>query len=952
VEPNESTKSRIGQLIGGRWTLEGVIGAGGMASVYSARDASGLTAAVKILHPEVSRSPELRARFARELEALQRIVHPGVVRILDHGLAQAETAYLAMELLEGETVAERLRRGEVPSVPELLGWIEELLAALGAVHRAGIVHRDLKPSNLFLTRQGQVKLLDFGVARFGTGMGTRMGTALGTVPYMAPEQAQGLTDLIDHRTDLFAVGAIMFWVLSGKRIHAADTDAELLTAIASTPARSLRSVRPELPSGIADVVDLALGFSRDARYPDALSMAADIQALRRGAEPPLATARLAAAGTETVATPARSPVSPTVPDEDPLIGQILAGRYRIDQLLGSGGMGSVYRAEHVHMRKAVAIKVLHREMTSLPEIVARFEREAIASARIVHPNVAGATDFGELDDGSFYLVLEFVEGRSLRELLDREKKLEPPRAREIARQIASALAAAHAAGVVHRDLKPDNVMLVAREGVAEWVKVLDFGIAKVTAEEIRDQPVLTQYGSVFGTPEYMSPEQALGQAVDHRADLYALGILLYEMLSGRTPFANDDLLQVLTRQMTAEPPPLPAEIPRELSALVMALLRKQPEDRIQTADEVEARLSGPAAASPVGPTLVDPEPPSGYGDTVLHLAAPAAGMPAVAAEAPTPSRSRALRELDRSARELFRALPELWEMGRGLMRRTRELAGRRVRVRGRTWPLWQLVALSGAVVGLVIAVMLVSPGAVRDRAASPSSSAEPPPSASRARPPDLTRLFELAARGDRAALGKLAARPDAGRSSAEWQALAAGYTVLKDYPASLAAYGAAARLEPALGNDAKLLGDVHRAAEQPETQGAALDLAATSLGSGGADLLFDLWSTNKGKPGGKALADAARAKLDQAEVKEHASPALRVALDLMSARGCQAYRALLPRAAEHADARSLPTLKKLTVGGGCGFLGLSDCFYCLRGDSNLGAAAEKAKSRPAPSFPP
>jgi hypothetical protein len=256
------------------------------------------------------------------------------------------------------------------------------------------------------------------------------------------------------------------------------------------------------------------------------------------------------------------------------------------------------------------------------------------------------------------------------------------------------------------------------------------------------------------------------------------------------------------------------------------------------------------------------------------------------------------------------------------------------------------------VIGLVIAVMLVSPGAARDGVASPASSGPPQPSASRARAPDLTRLFELAARGDRAALGKLAARPDAGRSSAEWQALATGYTVLKDYPASLAAYGAAARLDPALGNDAKLLGDVRRAAEQPATQGAALDLAATGLGSGGADLLFDLWSTNRTRQGAKSLADAARAKLDQAEVKEHSSPALRVALDLMSARGCSGYRALLPRAVEHADARSLPVLNKLTVGRGCGFLGISDCFYCLRGDSKLGAAVENAKSRPAPSFPP
>jgi serine/threonine protein kinase len=189
---------------------------------------------------------------------------------------------------------------------------------------------------------------------------------------------------------------------------------------------------------------------------------------------------------------------------DEMVGRVLAGRYRIEALLGMGGMGAVYRAEHVHMRKAVAVKILHREMTQLPEVVARFEREAVAAARITHPNVAAATDFGRLDDGSFYLALEFVEGRSLGQLIKKEGALAEERALGIARQIAEALAAAHAAGVVHRDLKPENVMLVSREGQPEFVKVLDFGIAKLRFESTGDQP-LTQMGVVFGTPEYMSP---------------------------------------------------------------------------------------------------------------------------------------------------------------------------------------------------------------------------------------------------------------------------------------------------------------------------------------------------------------------------------------------------------------------------------------------------------------
>ena len=214
---------------------------------------------------------------------------------------------------------------------------------------------------------------------------------------------------------------------------------------------------------------------------------------------------------------------------DALLGTILAGRYRIEQLLGSGGMGAVYRAEHVHMRKAVAVKVLHREMTAFPEVVARFEREAVAAGRIDHPHVVSASDFGQLEDGSFYLALEFAEGHSLAKLVHTEGALQPERALRIARQIAEALQAAHGVGIVHRDLKPENVMLVVKDSDPDYVKVLDFGIAKIKVEGAAEQPALTQIGTVFGTPEYMSPEQARGEPADARADLYTVGVILYEM---------------------------------------------------------------------------------------------------------------------------------------------------------------------------------------------------------------------------------------------------------------------------------------------------------------------------------------------------------------------------------------------------------------------------------------
>jgi len=290
-------------------------------------------------------------------------------------------------------------------------------------------------------------------------------------------------------------------------------------------------------------------------------------------------------------------------------GTVIARRYRILGFIGAGGMGVVYRAEHVHMRKTVALKVLHTEFLGVDEVVARFEREAIAAGRIEHANVVAASDFGKLDDGSFYLVLEFVDGTSLRSLLEKSGPLPTLRTLNIVRQTVLALQAAHAAGVVHRDLKPDNVMLVAAPNGTDRVKVLDFGIARIAAPDPRrDSTKLTQVGMVMGTVAYMSPEQATGQAVDERADLYSLGVMLYEMIAGKVPFDAELPSQVLARQLVEEPPPLPAGTPPALERLVLDLMQKKPEDRPASAQEVLARIAE-FSATPSGRVMAPPRIP-------------------------------------------------------------------------------------------------------------------------------------------------------------------------------------------------------------------------------------------------------------------------------------------------------------------------------------------------------
>lgn len=278
-----------------------------------------------------------------------------------------------------------------------------------------------------------------------------------------------------------------------------------------------------------------------------------------------------------------------------LIGKVLSGRYRIVDLIAMGGMGAVYLGEHVHMHKRIAIKMLHPESEDHPEIVARFEREALVGAHVKHPNIANATDFGKLDDGAYFLVLEYVEGTNLAELI-KQGPIPPPRVARIVKQVASALAVTHDLGIIHRDLKPRNVMIEA----GAVPKLIDFGFAKVkvgklpltVSTESRPASRLTGVGVIFGTINYLAPEAAHGMdAVDNRADLYALGIMMYEMLTGKHPFDATDPVEMFTHHRTTKPPTFKERapslaIPAGLEAVVEKLLEKDPYDRYQSAVEV------------------------------------------------------------------------------------------------------------------------------------------------------------------------------------------------------------------------------------------------------------------------------------------------------------------------------------------------------------------------------
>ncbi|HUJ63360.1 MAG TPA: serine/threonine-protein kinase [Kofleriaceae bacterium] len=302
--------------------------------------------------------------------------------------------------------------------------------------------------------------------------------------------------------------------------------------------------------------------------------------------------------------------------DDPLIDTTIAGRYHVDKKLGEGGMGSVYLATHNILEKQVALKVLHGEFARKQDLVERFMQEAKAASRIRHENVIDISDFGATPEGIVFFAMELLTGHDLHDEIARARLsghlLPWSRTKRIFLQVCSALSAAHARGIVHRDLKPENVYLVEFLGDPDFVKLLDFGIAKLTEVDGEGGRKLTKTGMLFGTPEYMSPEQARGEPVDHRVDIYAMGCILFQLVTGRVPFEADNFMGVLSLHLTEAPPVIAPETfdhigaPRALAGVIDRALAKDRAERWQTIDELAAavrEVSGdPPAAERSGRT--------------------------------------------------------------------------------------------------------------------------------------------------------------------------------------------------------------------------------------------------------------------------------------------------------------------------------------------------------------
>jgi serine/threonine-protein kinase len=578
-----------------------------------------------------------------------------------------------------------------------------------------------------------------------------------------------------------------------------------------------------------------------------------------------------------------------------LIGTVVGGRYKLERVIGEGGMSAVYEGEHVHMHKPVAVKVLSPEMSKSSEAVERFHREAMAASRIDHPNVAAATDFGELEDKSFFLVLELISGKTLRDAV-REGKFPVRRTLHVARQIGSALARAHALNIVHRDLKPENVMLTSRAGDEDFVKILDFGIAKLPVKDLAPDATpseaapLTQLGMVYGTPEYMSPEQAMGKPIDARADLYSLGVIMFEMLAGVRPW-DDENKAVLLGKHVSQPIPTIAErspdagTPEDVEAIVRKLMAKSPDDRYAKAEDATAAIDA-ILARPPQPVV----------------------LPGQAFTVPLPAAQRLVKP---PLAERVKALPaHALARAKALLDRV-EPRLPLDKIPLKIPPRQKLYAVMGAA---AFVLLLVIGGFIL--------------------------VLSLVFRSTESKKDTTTAASVDHRAKVQAAAQAGDYASVVREAAIFAA-------GPHSDKDADEVARSVEAASAAQ-EDAAFELMEHKLGAAGVDALYDLaYGAPSQSAANATLTARAKKSLQDDGVKSKMSPALTVTLNIKTTQDiCAAKTKYFSQAASVGDARTEAALTPYLKKGGCGRRGRVDCHPCLRsGDDSVEKTVAAIRAR-------
>ncbi len=552
----------VGDVIAGRYRIIRQLGQGGMGTVYEAFDVELERAiALKSIRPDLAANPAALRRLKQETLLTRQIAHRNVVRIFDLGVADG-LRFITMEFVDGTDLKSLLGTRGRFSPKDAIAVMKQVCEGLQAAHTEDVIHRDLKPQNILIGRDHRVRIVDFGLARSFDHTGiTRTGTVLGTPHYMAPEQALGGQS--DARSDIFALGVVFYELLTGELPFPAENMIESFLARTRDRARPIHSIDSSIPQWLARIVMRCLDREPGRRYQNAQELLEELNA----AEAPRFSSYASVSG---VFAP----------------GMVLGSRYLIEAEAGEGGMGKVYRARDLDLDRTIALKIVRPELASDPNGLLRLKHEISLASQISHKNVLRIHDLGEAD-GLRFVSMAWADGEDLSHLLRRYGSLPEERIVQLAIEMCEGLAAAHEQGIVHRDLKPSNVLLNS----AGHACIADFGLARML--ETQQQQPLSSAGEVHGTPRYMSPEQAEGKLVDSRTDIYSLGLILYEMSTGKIPFKDDSVFQTLALRV-AEIPQSPKLVNPALSeklvAIILRCLERDPRNRYATTRDLLAAL--------------------------------------------------------------------------------------------------------------------------------------------------------------------------------------------------------------------------------------------------------------------------------------------------------------------------------------------------------------------------
>ena len=509
-----------------------------------------------VINTKVAKPADFLSRFTQIAQKISRIESPHLVKILDSGEADGQ-AVIVSEEVEGRILSDLTGKGDSLPLELVLGIARQLGEYLDALHRHGLYQVVFEPASITLTNDNIIRVLDLGLAQ-GLDVGALLaGDQLKPSACHAPELLRG--EKADSRTDFYSLGALLFTALTGK-----EPDAQ--AAVGKTPTLAdfyPSHVRPGLAPELDELIARCIHPDPSRRIQSAAEFLDRVEQVHSGM----------AVGTEETIHGI----------EDSLIGQTL-GAYRLVERLGQGGMATVYKAYESALGRYVAIKVLPQFFAHDPNFLKRFRREAKAVAQLSHPNIVPIHSYGE-DGNIIYIAMQFVEGGTLKH--GRDKVFSAEEALRLLLPITRALGYAHARGIIHRDIKPSNVLL--SEG--NWPVLADFGLAQMA--EASTNTKLTGTGVGMGTPAYMSPEQGQGAKVDARTDIYSLGIMLYEMVTGDVPFHADTPMAIVIKHLSA-PMPLPRQvkkdIPKEVEEIILKATAKSPDNRYQSADEMATSM--------------------------------------------------------------------------------------------------------------------------------------------------------------------------------------------------------------------------------------------------------------------------------------------------------------------------------------------------------------------------